>query len=110
MANSQTIRKLPLCLQLDEASDWQRPLDVRDLATRLETEGVTDYLAATEFDFESTAIMADAWLPKVLNQRPETKPTAPSGRSWRDYWTGISFALPLLCSCLSILLLDFSLW
>ena len=111
MANSQKTRKLPLCLRLDKAGgDWEEPLDVRDLATRLETEGVTDYIAKSEFGFESTWSMADAWLPKILNLRPEAEPIAPSGRSWRDYWSGISFALPLLCSCLSILLLDFSLW
>ena len=83
---------------------------MRDLATRLETEGVTDAVAVAEFGFASTFSMAEAWLPRI--QRFQALPAAvePQRSWWREYWKGISFALPMLASILSIMLLDFSLW
>jgi hypothetical protein len=111
MHNSPALRELPNCLRPDKAGErWNEPLDVRDLTTRLETEGVTDVIARTHFGFPDTWSMADAWLPKILDY-PKQPPAVPAPlKGWREYGKGISFALPLLASCLSILVLGFSLW
>ncbi len=110
MPNSQVCPRLPLCLQPDRDEEWCEPLDARDLATRLEAEGVTDAVAAADFHFDSTRSMAEAWLWKVASGKPPAAPAKHFRRRWREYWDGISFALPLLCSCISILVLEFSLW
>jgi len=54
--------------------------------------------------------MAETWLPEILKFHPVAPLPRRSPVSWMEYWRGISFALPLLCSCLAILLFDFSLW
>ncbi|MGH9719581.1 MAG: hypothetical protein ACRD8O_05175, partial [Bryobacteraceae bacterium] len=111
MINFPDKRDLPICLQPDKAGPgWREPLDVRDLTTRLETEGVTDAVALSEFGFESTWSMAASWLPKLRDVRSAIAHEVKPGSGWREYVRGISFALPLLCSCVSILLLGFSLW
>ena len=63
MTNCPPPRQLPAYLRPDDADpDWYEPLDVRDLATRLETEGITDTVASSEFGFGSTWAMAQDWL------------------------------------------------
>src|SRR5437764_13622149 len=94
---------------------WPPPVDVRDLAIRLETEGVSDSVAREEFGFADTWEMAEAYFPE-LSARPRSRnrehneglcaPT--TSRPLIDYLSGISFALPLLFSCLAILLMRFS--
>jgi hypothetical protein len=89
---------------------WNAPLDARDLATRLETEGVTDAVAGVQFGYANTLAMAEAWLPKLpgADSRKATETSPVMG--WREYWKGIVFALPLLISSASILLFGFGLW
>lgn len=96
---------------------WPPPVDVRDLAIRLETEGVSDSVAREEFGFADTWEMAEAYFPE-LSAQPRSRNreysevlSAPTtSRPLIDYLSGISFALPLLFSCLAILLMRFSLW
>ena len=103
--------KLPECLRPNEAAaQWRTPLDVWDLTTRLEASGVTDTVAKSEFGFASASAMAESWLPRVLTYGPPVEAVAPSRPWWREYLDGVSFSLPLLCSCLSTLWLGFSLW
>jgi hypothetical protein len=104
-------RELPQCLQPDRAPGiWNEPLDWRDLATRLETEGVTDTVAREGFGFASTAAMADEWLPRVLQHPAKPRVEESPKKGWREYLKGISFALPLLVSSATILLFGFALW
>src|ERR1051325_549157 len=111
MISYQNTRKLPLCLRPDDAgANWREPLDVRDLATRLETEGVTDAVAAAEFGFESTWSMAESWMPRITGFLPPAAAPEPAVESWKEYWKGISFSLPLLFASLAMLLLGFSFW
>ena len=111
MNNSPAVPELPFCLQPDKAGEfWNEPLDVRDLTTRLETEGVTDLIARTRFGFSDTCAMARAWLPRILAYPKEQVPAPQAVNGWKEYWKGISFALPLLASAVSILVLGFSLW
>lgn len=109
--------QLPKCLNPTlEDSRWSAPVDIRDLAIRLETEGVSNSVASSSFGFENTWAMAESWFPKLAThdaakKRPDTA-VAHSRRRypWVEYLTGTSFALPLLFSCIAILLLRFSLW
>src|SRR6266853_723106 len=96
---------------------WPPPVDVRDLAIRLETEGVSDSVAREEFGFVDTWEMAEAHFPELSARQParnhfKTEVVSSPKRSSAvmDYLSGISFALPLLFSCVAILLMRFSLW
>src|SRR5262249_19883886 len=111
MINSAPIRDLPACLRPGEAgANWNEPLDENDLATRLETEGITDAVARSRYGFGSSLEMAAAWLPEVLAHPKPVCKEPDKSRAWRDYCKGIAFALPLLASSLSILFLGFALW
>ena len=78
MTEHQDQSHLPTCLRPDLAKEWQEPLNVRDLATRLETEGVTDAVARSEFGYETAHSMAETLLPRVLTYGPTREPpTAP---------------------------------
>jgi hypothetical protein len=82
---------------------------VRDLAIRLETEGVTDIVAREDYGYAGTWAMADARF--VRHARSESSPPAlPRRAAWREYLVGISFALPLCFSAAAILGLGFSFW
>jgi Putative exopolysaccharide Exporter (EPS-E) len=97
---------------------WPPPVDVRDLAIRLETEGVSDSVAREEFGFADTWEMAEAHFPELSGRssarnhhRTEVVLSSPKlSSAIIDYLSGISFALPLLFSCVAILLMRFSLW
>ncbi len=54
--------------------------------------------------------MAEAYFPALESTRPSWSPTPKTLRPGLAYLKGISFALPLLFSCLAILVLKFSLW
>jgi len=101
----------PKCLH-PELSDgiWSPPLDVADLATRLEAEGVTPAVARAKHGFADVWAMAEAWFPKLQAvPSPRKKDPAPQ-RKWPEYLRGMSFGLPLLLSCVAMLWLHFSLW
>jgi hypothetical protein len=96
---------------------WPPPVDVRDLAIRLETEGVSDAVARDEFGFVDTWEMAETHFPELSqgaspkrHHRTEIVSSPKRRSALVDYFSGISFALPLLFSCVAILLLRFSLW
>lgn len=111
MNNSPETLPLPLCFQVAKtAENWRAPLDIRDLATRLETEGITDEVASSSFGYASTWDMAEAWLPRLLALQQPGMQKQPSRAGWRDYATGIAFALPLLCSIVTLVLFHISLW
>ncbi len=107
--------QLPTCLSpIPGATRWPPPVDVRDLAIRLETEGVSD-LVARDFGFDGAWEMAEAHFGKLSQPAPVWNPAKPPVRGESrnflvDYLNGISFGLPLLFSCVAILLLRFSLW
>ncbi len=111
MNNSQESRPLPRCLEIaTKAESWNAPLDVKDLTTRLETEGVTDEVARTGYGYASTCDMAEDWLPRLLSLPVTAKRTELQAGAWRDYATGVSFALPLLASILAMAVFNISLW
>ncbi|MDQ6707110.1 MAG: exopolysaccharide Pel transporter PelG, partial [Acidobacteriota bacterium] len=108
--------QLPTCLSpIPGGTRWPPPVDIRDLAIRLETEGVSDSVARADFGFEDTWEMAEAHFSKLsqhvlLPDGPEPPRQADRRNFLLDYFNGISFGLPLLFSCVAILLLRFSLW
>jgi hypothetical protein len=110
MSHQQNPSPLPDCLQQGRDLGWREPLDERDLTTRLESEGVTDSVAAAEYGFQSARHMAEEWLPRVLTYGPAVEPPAPKRKWFREYLDGVAFSLPLLCACISTLWLGFALW
>ncbi len=99
------------------ATRWPTPVNVRDLAIRLETEGVSDFVAREDFGFEDTWAMAQAHFaelsgpaPAKVHSKLHLVQSVKRRHGLVDYINGISFALPLLFSCVAILLLRFSLW
>lgn len=108
--------QLPTCLSpIPGGTRWPPPVDIRDLAIRLETEGVSDMVARADFGFEGTWEMAEAYFSKLSQPAPVWNPPATLTRTeprnfLSDYLNGISFGLPLLFSCVAILLFRFSLW
>ena len=71
---------------------------------------MTSAVARSQFGFADSWSMAEAWFPKVAAiQGPPRKPAVPV-RRWVDYLRGISFGLPLVLSCVAMLVLHFSLW
>ena len=110
MSHQRNASPLPDCLQQGRDLGWREPLDERDLTTRLEAEGVTDSVAASEFGYRSARHMAEEWLPRVLTYGPVVESPLPRKRWLREYLDGIAFSLPLLCACISTLSLGFALW
>lgn len=101
---------LPNCLK-PAGNIWkqQPPLDVYDLAVRLELDGVTDSVAFHEYGFRSTLAMAASHFGK--SQIEHRLPAPPKPRSGIfEYLNGISFAIPVLLCTLSTLLYQLSLW
>jgi hypothetical protein len=106
---------LPKCLSpKHNDSPWSRPLDVRDLAVRLETEGVSDAVAQQDYGFADTWEMAEAHFAQLVEHRPvrslQVVEIGNVRRPILDYLNGVLFALPLFISCIAILLLRYSLW
>ncbi len=104
----------PKCLSPSpEDCRWSPPVDVRDLAIRLETEGVSDSVAHADFGFEDTWEMAATHFPGLPSRAEPEQPVDrddPPRSALLEYLVGASFALPLLFSCLAILYFRFSLW
>src|SRR4051794_26183526 len=100
---------LPQCLQ-PESGQWSAPLDARDLAVRLEMEGVTDGVAQVDYGFEDAWQMAITLLPSLpAAERGRNTPPKPV-IAWREYAKGAAFAVPIAVSGLSMLLFRLSLW
>jgi hypothetical protein len=103
-------KPLPPCLE-PRADDprWGPPLDVCDVAVRLEAAGVTDAVARREYLQQTTWQLAEACLPWsrmfVASDPPERKPSA-----ILEYLRGISFSFSLLVCCLAMAYFHFSLW
>ena len=110
MSHLQNPSPLPGCLQPGRDEAWREPLDERDLTTRLEAEGITDSVAASEFGFTSARHMAEEWLPRVLTYGPVVEAPAAQTKWFREYLDGVAFSLPLLCACVATLWLGFALW
>ncbi len=84
-------------------------LDVYDLAVRLELEGITDSVAASDYGYSSTVQMANGHLKALLQKdRPLHKPLAKPG--WVQFLNGIAFAIPVLICTVTTLMYHFSLW
>jgi hypothetical protein len=111
MNTSPKSRPLPRSLEIaTRAKNWNVPLDTKDLTTRLETEGVTDEVARTGYGYATTWDMAEDWMPRLIAIAPPAQIAELKAGSWRDYATGISFALPLLASILALAVFHVSLW
>lgn len=102
-------REIPDSLKPVPGTAWRRPLDEQDVAVRLETEGITDGVARSDWGYSGTwDIARDCFLrltgsEEILNPRPSPSEMA-------AHLKGMSFALPLALCCLSMVLLKFSLW
>lgn len=104
--------KYPNCLTiwLDEPEAWRTPLDARDLAVRLEVDGVTESVAQAEYGYHSTYEMARDWYPK-MKELPEAPPKPEAAaRPIREHLKGTGFTLPLALCCVVMLYFGFSLW
>lgn len=67
-------------------------------------------MAWAEHGYAGTWEMAEAQYPELRAAEPEAQTTEVESSGWIDYLKGISFALPLLISCVAMLGLHFSLW
>ena len=106
----QQVKPLPECVfQPEPGSEVLPPLDTYDLAVRLETEGVTDSVAAGHYGEADTLAMAIAHF-----RQPEAVPVQPTRESRPSslvlYLRGVSFALPVLLCAVTLLTFHFSLW
>jgi hypothetical protein len=89
---------------------WAPPLDLQDLAVRLEADGVTSSVAQFQYGFDDVWSMAEAHLPVAMAQKPIESPEATTGGIWKDYAKGMAFAAPVILCCLTVLFLKVSLW
>jgi hypothetical protein len=79
-------------------SVWAPPLDARDLAVRLEADGVTPSVARQR-GFHDVWSMAEEYFP-AAQARPEIKPPeAKWSHPIVNYLKGMAFAVPLLACC-----------
>lgn len=100
---------LPDCLIPKPGARWRHPLDDQDVAVRLESEGITDRVAQSDWGCAGTWDVArEAY--RRLTFREETGDPARPASELLEHVKGMSFALPLALSCLAMLLLSFSLW
>jgi hypothetical protein len=102
-------RDFPDCLNPAPGVPWRRPLDEQDVAVRLETEGITDRVAQSDWGRSSTwDIARDAY--RRLTGTEELEQPVRQSSELIEHVKGMSFALPLALSCLAMLFLSFSLW
>lgn len=85
------------------------PLDATDLAVRLETQGITDSVARTEYGYADVWHLAASTFEDAPAAIERSAPVA-EFQPLIEYLKGISFALPLAISCAAMLVLRFSLW
>ena len=86
------------------------PLDVYDLAVRLELDGITDAVAFNEYGYRSTLMMAKAHLANCQQPQTYSPKPKPKRNILLEYLDGISFAIPVLLCALSTLFFRLSLW
>ncbi|MCC6590536.1 MAG: hypothetical protein IT168_27840 [Bryobacterales bacterium] len=84
------------------------PLDVFDLAVRLEFHGVTDAVARSQFGYHDAVAMA-------ASNFDGGGATEPAGHNKKQNWIGtylhgVAFAAPVLICALSMYFLGYSLW
>lgn len=96
-------------IRVAEAQQGLRaPLDVFDLAVRLEFHGVTDTVARAQFGYRDTVAMAVSnfdHAPAAELVRARKK------RNWiGTYLHGVAFAVPVLICAISMFFLGYSLW
>ena len=85
------------------------PLDARDVRIRLESQGVSNAVAA-ERGYAGVRAMAEAQFADSWYE-PIPRPEPALAKPWfAEYMRGIAFALPLALSGLAMLVLRFSLW
>lgn len=77
---------------------------------RLEAEGVTSSVSQSRYGFRDVWSMAEAFLPVAQAQKAVESSDVKNSYISRDYLKGVSFAAPLICCCLAMLLLKVSLW
>lgn len=100
---------IPDCLKPSPGTPWRRPLDEQDVAVRLETEGITDRVAQSDWGFAGTWDIARNVYHQLTGTEEQTSARSPVSE-WLEHVKGMSFALPLAISCLAMLFLHFSLW
>lgn len=102
-------RDIPDCLKRTPGVPWRRPLDERDVAVRLETEGITDRVAQADWGAAGTWDIARDVYRRIGGMEEEARP-ADRSSEWKEHLKGMLFALPLALSCLAMWFLKFSLW
>jgi uncharacterized membrane protein len=102
-------RDIPDCLKPVAGRPWRRPLDERDVAVRLEADGISDGIAQSVWGYSSTwDIARDCYrrLPGI----EEYAGAMPRKSEIAEHLKGMSFALPLALCCVAMVFLKFSLW
>ena len=102
---------LPPCiLPPSDNTIWAPPLDVQDLAVRLEASGVTDQVARSQYGFRNLWHMAEVYLRVAQAQPPQFPHQAFEQSTWRNYLKGMAFATPAILCCLIVLFVKVPLW
>ena len=89
---------------------WAPPLDIYDVAVRLETAGVTDSVAREHYYFRDTLEFAEACFPELKFRKATGLPAAVPPFLFAEYLKGAAFGFPLLLCSLAMFLFRFSLW
>ena len=105
------VKPLPDCLMPAESGPKAPlpPLDEYDLAVRLETEGITDSVAAGDYGQHDTLSMAAAYF-KPPDLSAPVRDREPRANALMLYLRGVSFALPVLLCAATLMNFHFSLW
>lgn len=107
--------RTPDCLNAEPGkAKLHAPLDMFDLAVRLEAEGVTDEAAQADFGFATTMAMARDCFPSVeraaQSHRPAPKADERGESILRAWVRGTAFALPMLLCAAALMTTGVSLW
>ena len=108
--------RLPDCLSVEPGkAKLHAPLDMFDLAVRLEAEGVTDEAAHADYGFATTMAMARDCFPSIERAAKAQGPARPAdeqgGESILRAWLrGTAFALPMLLCAAALMSTGVSLW
>ncbi|MBI4889379.1 MAG: hypothetical protein HY821_02060 [Acidobacteria bacterium] len=103
---------LPACLTagLEARPSWRIPLDERDIAVRLECDGVTDTVAAHTYGFRDVHDMASEWYGQLHAAQEGDLRTPPRKNLLVEHIRGTAFALPLAICCVVMICFGYSLW
>ena len=102
--------KPPVCLEPPPDSVWAPPLDVFDVAVRLETQGVTDRVAREDYRCADTLDLAGRCFPSLGTREGTGHAALPAPSAFGEYLKGVAFGLPLLLCSLAMFFFRFSLW